>query len=556
MEGPPGGGRYRPGLRRRGHGSDGAVLARRGPVADGGAVRRGEHPAGRGGAAAAVRRPGRRPGGRPAPRRGVRRGGGPGGDLPGRRSRVPRCPAHPGADRHRAVLRRVRGSPAGAALAVRRAGQPGPRPRPAQTILRLVRFRAAGRGRRRHGRAVVAYPAQLPPRPGPEDALERDRCRGADPGGAAAPHAGGTVALELQPRSRRPPLAKRSTTADPSAADGSRRRAGGGMAGVGRLPGQRAGRALGRPRPGPCPPDRRRLSHRGARCGRPGGPAAPPRVRADPRPSGGVGGALTARPRDPHRPALHLPRRRAARGTADESGPSPPRAGGRFPARARRGARTARSGVDRRGARPRVPAATRSGRAARSPALAGPLPAGAGMDPVVRGSGGGRPGRDRRRLLGADRAPISGRGDRRRRPRGGGVRRRSPRPGRSGHRRRADHRGTVARGCPPRCTGRARPGAHGPGPVGSVGRGYRAARTAAGAPATCWSGCTPRAEPPGAGGSSRRASPIWSGSWPSGSTCRTGRSSTAGRGCWRSSSNCKGSSSPQEIGRRRSSRPG
>ena len=126
---------------------------------------------------------------RPAPgaraRRRVRRGGRAGGRLLRGRARRARPPAHPGAHRRRAVLRRHRGIAAHRPRAVRWADQPGARPGAAQALLRLVRLRAAGGGRRRHRRALARAAAQLPAHPGAVHALERGGARGADPGRAA-----------------------------------------------------------------------------------------------------------------------------------------------------------------------------------------------------------------------------------------------------------------------------------------------------------------------------------------------------------------------------------
>ena len=148
-------------------------------------------------------------------RRRVRRGGPTGGGLlrgrPGRAG----PPAHPGAHRGRALLRRQRGVAADPARALRRAHQPRPRPGAAQALLRLVRLRAAGGGGRRHRRALARPPAQLPADPGAVDAVERQRRRGADPGRAAPPDAGRTLALEPEPGPRAAPH-ERAASAGPS----------------------------------------------------------------------------------------------------------------------------------------------------------------------------------------------------------------------------------------------------------------------------------------------------------------------------------------------------
>ena len=63
-------------------------------------------------------------------------------------------------------LRRQRGDPAHRPLPLRGPHQPGPRTGPAQALLRVLRLRAAGGGRRRHRRALPRAPAQLPAVPG------------------------------------------------------------------------------------------------------------------------------------------------------------------------------------------------------------------------------------------------------------------------------------------------------------------------------------------------------------------------------------------------------
>ena len=139
-------------------------------------------------------------------------------------------------------LRRERRNPAHRPLALRRTHQPGLRAGPAQKVLCLLRFRIAGGGRRRHRRPLPRPAAQLPFEPGAEDAAQRYGHRRPDPGRAPPPDAGRPVALESQPGIGGAPLAWRSATSDPSPADGGRRPAGGGLAGAGRLSGERRSR--------------------------------------------------------------------------------------------------------------------------------------------------------------------------------------------------------------------------------------------------------------------------------------------------------------------------
>ena len=117
-------------------------------------------------------------------------------------------------------------------------------------------------------------------------------------------------------------------------------------------------------------------------------------------------------PRTPERPALHLSRRRAARGAAHPRpvGAARPRpAGARRPARARRRAQRARPRGGGHRARAGVPAAPRRRRAARPPPLPGGGAAVRTLGAVVRGAGGRRAGRPGRRLLGRHRASPCGR---------------------------------------------------------------------------------------------------------------------------------------------------
>ena len=112
------------------------------------------------------------------------------------------------------VLRRERGHPAHRARPLRRPHQPGPRPGPAQAVLRLVRLRAAGGGRRRHRGALPRPPAQLPADP------VSSRCCPARTAAevltqAVLPHpdAGGPLAVEPQPGPGRAALPRRQAPA-------------------------------------------------------------------------------------------------------------------------------------------------------------------------------------------------------------------------------------------------------------------------------------------------------------------------------------------------------
>ncbi len=213
----------------------------------------------------AARRRQRGPGAGAEPGRRVGRGGRPGGGLPGRRAGRPRRAAHPGPPGDRAGLRRQRGHPAHRPLPLRRPHQPGPRPGPAQAVLRLVRLRAAGGGRRRHRRAVPRAPAQLPAVPGAHDAAERHGHRRPDPGGPAPPDAGRPVAVEPQPGPRGAPLPRRPAPAHPPPADGGRGPPGRQLAGAGRLSGERRARPGAGARPRAGAPDGDRLPDRAAR---------------------------------------------------------------------------------------------------------------------------------------------------------------------------------------------------------------------------------------------------------------------------------------------------
>ena len=248
--------------------------------------------------------------GRPAGRRRRR----PDRRLRGRRPGGARRRPHPRRPGVRAVLRRRRGHAPGRALALRRSGQPGPRPGAAQAVLRVVRLRAAGGGQRRRRRAVARAAPQLPAgRRAPVPALaarcgacssrrccrRRRRCSRAAGGGTS------TASLVVLRFKGRPP----QPAADP--AHGVRRPDGGAVPAGRRLPGERH-----RPDRDPRPPDRapddarhhdrgprHRRAHRAARRHR-DRPGAGPL----PRHHRGVG----VQPRDPDRQAVRLPRRRRA----------------------------------------------------------------------------------------------------------------------------------------------------------------------------------------------------------------------------------------------------
>ena len=250
-------------------------------------------------------------------RRGVRRGGPAGRGLLRRRPGRARSPADPRADRRRALLRRQRGLAADHPRAVRRPHQPRARPGAAQALLRLVRLRAAGGGGRRHGGPVARAPAQLPAHQGAVHVEQRQGARGPDPGRAAPSHARRPLALEPQPRPRAAPHERRQAPAHPPAAHGGRRPAGRRVARLGRLPGERAARTGRCARPRAGPPDRPRLPARGALRRGAGRGVVPGRVGCHRGAHGRVVGALSLRPRHLERAALHLSRRRAARGAAD-----------------------------------------------------------------------------------------------------------------------------------------------------------------------------------------------------------------------------------------------
>ena len=237
-----------------------------------------------------------------------------------------RCAAHRRAPGDRAGLRRRRRHPAHRPLTARWADQPGPRPGPAQAVLRLLRLRTAGRGRRRHRRPLTRAPTQLSAPAGPVDAPERLRPRHAGAGRAAPPHAGRPLAVEPQPGARRPPVARRVAPPDPPAAHGGRGPAGRRLARPGRLPGERRSRSGGGAGPRARAPDGRRLPDRAARRRRSGGPPHLGGGRTGDRALRRVGRTFAPGTRDPDRQALHLPRRCAPRGAPHPGRGRAPRA--------------------------------------------------------------------------------------------------------------------------------------------------------------------------------------------------------------------------------------
>ena len=254
-------------------------------------------------------------------RRRRRRRRGDGRRVPRGRPPRPRRAADDGPARRRAVLRRQRGRPARRALAARRADQPRARARAAQALLRDVRLRAAGRGerRRRHDRARAA--PLLPAQRRREDGAGGQGARDPHPGGAPAADARGAVALERRARARHAEGDDRGASPDPPAAHGGRRPHGRDLAVARGVPGERARPARSRcpttpssARPSTTCSSSRSTSSGSRRCSR---AIADGRGRGRAR---GVPGAVGARPRDPERRAVHLPRRRAARGAPQPCG--------------------------------------------------------------------------------------------------------------------------------------------------------------------------------------------------------------------------------------------
>ena len=188
--------------------------------------------------------------------------------------------------------------------------------------------------------------------------------RGADPGRAAPPHARRALALEPQPRPGAAPHERRQAPADPPAAHGGRRPAGRRVAGPGRLPGERAAGPGRRARPRAGPPDGRRLPARGALGRGPGRRLVPGRVGCDRGAHGRVVRALALLPRHPERAALHLSRRRAARGAAHAG---PVRCGAAWASWARTGCPSRPRSWRRSTPRPWRSCSTRSARGCATP---------------------------------------------------------------------------------------------------------------------------------------------------------------------------------------------
>ena len=166
----------------------------------------------------------------------------------------------PTRDRHRrrAVLRRERGHPAGDPRPLRRPGQPRARLALRKRFCVVVRLRAAGGGRRRHGRPLARPQHSFPLAAGAGDAVEPARPTTSSTQ-AVLPHP--MLAARWRwnfnralvvPRSRggqRRPIHLQRMEADDLL--------GRGLAGAGRLPGERRRRADRRPRPRAGPPDGR-----------------------------------------------------------------------------------------------------------------------------------------------------------------------------------------------------------------------------------------------------------------------------------------------------------
>ena len=151
----------------------------------------------------------------------------------------------------------------------------------------------------------------------------------------------GPLAVEPEPVAGRAADARRQEEPARHPADGGRRPDGRGVPHPGRLPGERGPRPAGDPRPPAGPPDAattactRRWTSTACRE-----LLARHRVGPGQRRGAGHHRAVGARPRDPERPAVHVPRRRPARGAAQPGGAAAPRPAGRAaragPARPRR----------------------------------------------------------------------------------------------------------------------------------------------------------------------------------------------------------------------------
>ena len=294
--------------------------------------------------------------------------------------------------RLRALLRRGGRHAARRPRALRRPDQPRPRPRAPEALLPALRLRAPGGGQRRRGRALPRPRAKLPARRRAAVPDPRERRGGPRPGAAPVADVPGAMALEPRPRARGAAAARRAADAAADPAHGGGRPHGRGVPRARRLPGERGRRAHRDPGPPDRAPDDARLPARGDRRGR----ARPPLRRLPERGRGAHlprdDRALAARPRDPERPPLHLPRRRAARGAADAGRA---RSGGvcRRPRGISRSSTRTRS---RGSARRRAPDCRERRGAPRPPARAGRPPSRAALGGLVPGARRGRARRDGR----------------------------------------------------------------------------------------------------------------------------------------------------------------
>ena len=332
-------------------------------------------------------------------------------------------------DRLRAVLRRIGRHAAGDPRAARRADQPGLGPGAAQAVLPQLRFRAAGRGRRRRHRALARPAAQLSDRQPVRHARPAQRRRPAGAGPAGRADVPGPLAVERHAGAGRAAAAGRQEGAAAPAAVPQRGSAGRRVSRNRRLPGEPSRRRRD-PRPSARAADDARLPARGDGPRRAGSNCWTTSKRGEiearrPRHAR----ALAVQPRAAQRQSLRVPRRRAA---------------GRAPHAGRGHAPLA---VDRRACRT-WPGSTRSDRPGRAEAW--PLVRDAdelhdallalGVLPVGGGAGGARGGGARRGRPAAGpraRRCVAGRGL----GGGGGY---QPRRGR----RRAD---AMARAAPSRC---------------------------------------------------------------------------------------------------------
>ena len=307
--------------------------------------------------------------------------------LPGRGPGRARRHAHAGRPRHRAVLRRVRRDAARGPLALRRPAQPGDGLRAAQEVLRRVQLRAPGqRQRRRHRHLPRARttasrwptcPASSPrarsgPRCSRPSSISRSsRAAGGGTSTGAWSCCASAAASEVPPHFQRmqsddllaacspaPPPARRTSPGPIEVPDHP-------------LPRQAVHDCLTEALD--CDGPHRAVAEGG------GGRGALPLRR--------LHRAVAARPRDPHRPALRVPRRRRGRRPAHQRRLAPPR-----PPHDDPGDRAGHPGGDRPG-----PGRDRAGphhprRAPRPPqhAAAEPVPAGVGRAPRGPRSSRGR----------------------------------------------------------------------------------------------------------------------------------------------------------------------